>query len=46
MKSVRAGYEQLLFWILGLMFAAACVWSLWARSMYTKPSTASIPNFG
>lgn len=29
-----AGHELLLFWILGLMFAAASIWSLWAKPMY------------
>ncbi|MBT3622545.1 MAG: MFS transporter [Gammaproteobacteria bacterium] len=29
-----AGHEQLLFWLLGSLFAAAYCWSLWAQPVY------------
>jgi len=29
-----AGHEQLLFWLLGSLFAAAYCWSFWAQPVY------------
>jgi len=31
-----AGYDQLLFWILGAVFAAAFAWAIWAKRIFAR----------